>query len=58
MFPENWNIERVKEEISLVYDEMIKTGFELKWENNKYFGTSSTGFEIQIEVRSPLFPCP
>lgn len=50
MFPENWNIQRVKEEIALVYDEMIKTGFELKWENNKYFGTSSTGFEIQIEV--------
>ncbi|WGH74765.1 hypothetical protein P8625_11820 [Tenacibaculum tangerinum] len=50
MFPKNWNEKRVKEEIALIYDKMIKEGFELKFPNNKYTGKGSTGFEITIEI--------
>lgn len=50
MFPKNWDIERVKQEIALVYDKMIQEGFKLKWENNKYTAPDSNeNFEIQIE---------
>lgn len=50
-FPKNWSIERVKEEIAYVYEKMIQSGFDLKWENNKFWHKNSTGtFEILIEV--------
>jgi len=49
-FPKNWNIKRVKEEIALVYDEMLKSGKLFPYDNNKFFHLDSTGrFEIQIE---------
>lgn len=32
MFPKKWDIKRVKEEIAMDYDAMIKEGFELKWQ--------------------------
>lgn len=51
MFPKNWDITRVKQEIALVYEEMIKSGFELKYSNNKWSFPDSNGkFIIQIEV--------
>ncbi len=47
MFPKNWNIQRVKEEIAFVYEEMIKDGFELQFKNNKYKAFNSNhNFEI------------
>lgn len=53
MFPKNWNIERVKQEIALVYDEMINSGkFEaLKVRKSpSYKALDSTGsFWIKIE---------
>ncbi|WDT67887.1 hypothetical protein [Cloacibacterium sp. TD35] len=52
MFPKNWNITRVKEEIALVYDEMIKSGktFNPQSINRKFDFPCSTGhFRIQIE---------
>jgi len=49
-FPRNWDIKRVKEEIALVYDEMLKSGKELKWGNNTFKGwNSDRSFEISIE---------
>jgi hypothetical protein len=51
MFPKNWDITRVKQEIALVYEQMVKEGVELKFTNNKYKKRCSTGtFEIRIEV--------
>ena len=50
MFPKNWDIAKVKQEIALVYDQMIESGFELKWSINKYTGKSTNGFDILIEV--------
>lgn len=52
LFPKNWDIQRVKEEIALVYNEMIKSGkeYNLQSTNRKFDGPSSTGgFRIQIE---------
>jgi len=49
-FPKNWDIKRVKEEIALVYEEMLKSGKLFPYDNNKFFHLDSTGrFEIQIE---------
>jgi hypothetical protein len=49
-FPKNWNIQRVKEEIALVYEEMIKSGKLFKYENNTFVSMDSTNsFLIQIE---------
>ncbi|HEX8377693.1 MAG TPA: hypothetical protein VF602_07730 [Pedobacter sp.] len=51
MFPKNWNIQRVKEEIALVYEKTVGAGKQLKWANNKFnFPDSSGRFEILIEV--------
>lgn len=53
MFPKNWNITRVKEEISLIYSKKVKLGDEtnLLFENNKFHDRASSGnFEILIEV--------
>lgn len=53
MFPKNWNITRVKEEVSLVFEQMIKSGKfdELrKLKNTKFREFDSSGrFKIQIE---------
>jgi hypothetical protein len=50
MFPKNWDIIRVKEEISLVYDKMIKSGKELKYDNDFFIENNSIGtFKIKIE---------
>jgi len=53
MFPKNWDIKRVKEEIALVYDEMIKSGMfnVLKVRKSPSFRTldSSGKFKIVIE---------
>jgi len=52
-FPKNWDIKRVKQEIALVYDEMMKSGRTFPYENNKFFFFDSTkSFEIQIELIS------
>ncbi|MBK7504552.1 MAG: hypothetical protein IPI52_05540 [Bacteroidetes bacterium] len=52
-FPKNWNIDRVKQEIALVYDEMINSGkFEQikNYRNPQFKALDSTGkFEIIIE---------
>lgn len=49
-FPKNWDIKRVKEEIALMYDEMLKSGKSFPYDNNKFFHLDSTRrFEIQIE---------
>lgn len=49
-FPINWDIKRVKQEIALVYDEMLKSERSFPYENNKFFFLDSTNsFEIQIE---------
>ncbi|MCP1997086.1 EndoU domain-containing protein [Flavobacterium sp. HSC-61S13] len=51
MFPINWDITRVKQEIALVYDEMIKVNIKLKSANNKFqFPAPNGKFRIQIEV--------
>ena len=53
MFPENWNIERVKEEIALVYDKMIDSGVFEQIKNHRtpsFKSLDSNGiFEIKIE---------
>lgn len=49
-FPKNWDIKRVKEEIALVYDEMLKSGKSFPNKNNKFkFMDSTNSFLIQIE---------
>ncbi|MCP1995289.1 EndoU domain-containing protein [Flavobacterium sp. HSC-61S13] len=51
MFPLNWNITRVKQEIALVYDEMIKATVKFEFDNNIFrFLTSDGKFVIQVEV--------
>lgn len=50
-FPKNWDIVRVKEEVALVYEQMIKENFKLRFNNNKYKCLNSDGaFEIQVEI--------
>lgn len=53
MFPKNWDIKRVKEEIAMVYDAMIKSGRynELKVRKSPQFVgyDSSSRFKILIE---------
>lgn len=51
-FPKNWDIKRVKEEIALVYDEMLKSGrvYDPRATNRKFDFLCSDGtFRIQIE---------
>jgi len=49
-FPRNWDIKRVKEEIAIVYEGMLKSGKEFKFTNNKFKSMdSSNSFLIQIE---------
>lgn len=51
MFPINWNLDRVKEEIALVYEKTVGKGKELKLPVNKFIDFDSTNtFEILIEV--------
>jgi len=51
MFPMNWDITRVKQEIALVYEDMVESGYTLRFENNKWRGfVSDKKFEIIIEV--------
>jgi hypothetical protein len=50
MFPKNWNISRVKEEISVIYDKMIRSGKQLRYENDFFIENNSSGtFKIKIE---------
>ena len=52
MFPKNWDITRVKEEIVFVYEEMIKSGkqFHPKSTNRYYISMNSEKtFKIKIE---------
>jgi len=51
-FPKNWSIERIQEEVALVYEQMIKNGktFHPKSINRKFDYKNSDGtFRIQIE---------
>ncbi|MDQ0592025.1 hypothetical protein QFZ37_000394 [Chryseobacterium ginsenosidimutans] len=51
-FPRNWDIKRVKEEIALVYDEMLKSGkvYDPRALNRKFdYPCSDGSFRIQIE---------
>lgn len=51
-FPKNWGIKRVKEEIALVYNEMLKSGkvYNPNATNRKFdFPCSNGSFRIQIE---------
>jgi len=51
-FPKNWDIKRVKEEIALVYEEMIRSGktYHSRSTNRKFDYMNSEGtFEIHIE---------
>lgn len=51
-FPKNWGIQRVKQEIALVYDEMMKSGriYDPRSTNRKFdFPCSDGSFRIQIE---------
>lgn len=51
MFPMNWDITKVKQEIALVYEDMVESGYTLRFENNKWKGSvSNKKFEIIIEV--------
>ncbi len=51
MFPINWNITRVKQEIALVYDEMMKYKSQLKNGISDFSFPSSNGtFVIQIKT--------
>lgn len=51
MFPMNWDIKRVKQEIALVYEDMVESGYTLRFENNKWRGfVSNKKFKILIEV--------
>lgn len=53
MFPKNWDIKRVKEEIALVYDTLISSGRfdELKIRRSPSFKSpnSNNSFDILIE---------
>lgn len=52
MFPKNWDIQRVKEEVALVYEEMTNSEkiFHPQSLNRKFDALNSTGtFRIQIE---------
>lgn len=51
-FPKNWDIKRVKKEIALVYNEMLKSGkvYDPRATNRKFdFLCSNGSFRIQIE---------
>lgn len=54
MFPKNWDITRVKQEIALAYEDMMQKGKFNKIKNfksPKYLGISSNGrFKIAIEI--------
>ncbi len=53
MFPKNWSIERIKEEVAWVYENTVAKGIGLKNEVNgikNYEGISTTGFEIRIQI--------
>ena len=51
MFPKNWDIQRVKDEIALVYEDLVKTGYDFRYPNYPHRFQDSTGkFIIQIEV--------
>lgn len=49
-FPKNWNLIRIKEEVALIYDEMINLGKDFSKPPFKYISKSSNKtFEILIE---------
>lgn len=55
MFPKNWNLERIKEEVCLLYEYTIEKGtgqlpLKPNQKFNKYQGQSTEGFDILIEV--------
>ncbi|MBB4806953.1 hypothetical protein HNP38_002249 [Chryseobacterium defluvii] len=55
MFPKNWNIKRIQEEIAYVYENTVAKGTNKRPRQasdifDKYDGISSSGFKIRIEV--------
>ncbi len=50
MFPINWDITRVKQEIALVYDDLVNTGYNFRAKKHTHICKSTTGFYIKIEV--------
>ena len=56
MFPKNWNIERIQEEVAWVYENTVAKNIGFIEENiengiSKYRGKSTNGFTIQIEIK-------
>ncbi|SMC46824.1 EndoU nuclease [Moheibacter sediminis] len=55
MFPKNWKLDRIQEEIAYVYENTVAKGIgqlEKKPTDlfNKFIGESSNGFDILVEV--------
>ncbi|WP_261975631.1 EndoU domain-containing protein [Olleya sp. ITB9] len=49
-FPKNWDIQRIKEEVALIFDDLVGTGKDFSKPPFKFIGKSSDGtFEILIE---------
>ena len=54
MFPKNWSLDRVKEEVAFVYENTVAKGAGLKNTQNgisNYEGISTKGFEIRIQIK-------
>jgi len=55
MFPKNWDVKRIQEEIAYVYENTVAKGLNKKIKAptdlfDKYEGSTSVGFKIRIEV--------
>ncbi|WP_158961591.1 EndoU domain-containing protein [Myroides fluvii] len=55
MFPSNWDLERIKQEIAFVYENTVASGINKIFKKNvtglnQYVGQSSNGFLIVLEV--------
>jgi len=55
MFPKNWSLERIKEEVAFVYENTVVKGViprHLSDNTLTYDGVSSTGFKIRIQMKN------
>ena len=53
MFPKNWSLERIQEEIAFVYENTVAKGEGFLRKNNgieEFEGLSSNGFKIKIQI--------
>ncbi|KQS52862.1 hypothetical protein ASG38_16250 [Flavobacterium sp. Leaf359] len=55
MFPKNWDLIRIQQEIAYVYEKTVSKGVGKLTRNpndlfNGFLGTSTSGFDIKIEV--------